>query len=409
MTRRSFRRVFWPLFLLGVALFLTGYVVFRYYTPTVLRAILPAPLPAAGAALDYRLAMAALPALSQEEKDLLLFVTLFQPEAAAALLARCDDSLQALSQGAARSECEWGVDLGRWPPESGEPEWVIKTSYLAQLLALRARLHLANGEPLRAVDDLLRLFRFARHLGQPCNFVIGGQAAGSYERIGLLFILKNLAKFDPESLRALADGMDKLPSYPSARYAAALELEVMNAYLRNIVVRAINREPFSVEPVPGMEHLKLVDATPFIVRYSPAGCVFLLKRFEKQTRAFLPLLEPSYPESRLKMQAFLHRVNRSPWWPAKISYNFLRMFSVACLKDAQLDTFRAITRAAMDARLENRFHTRQEARLLLAEFRDPVDDAPLMVEEVENGLKISFRNEKDRESMSFIFELPPGE
>jgi hypothetical protein len=80
-------------------------------------------------------------------------------------------------RGAALSRCAWSIDNDL--PRDGVGTLVPhlwKARDLASVAMLRARIRFADGEPLKAVDDLVAVVRLARHLntnGDPMSVLVG--------------------------------------------------------------------------------------------------------------------------------------------------------------------------------------------------------------------------------------------
>lgn len=198
---------------------------------------------ARNAALHYWQAFAALPGpksggapLSKEQQQRLdEWETAPLDETAVAALKSCAAALVQLHRGAAIGPCVWGSHFDHPLDGVGTrcPQ-VTAAHDLRHAALLRARYRFAHNQPRRALDDLLALVRFARHL-ETGSTLVGVLVAYAIERDVIRVLAANLWALDAEpGLRAAARAeWDRLPAARPVAEALADERSALVASLRH--------------------------------------------------------------------------------------------------------------------------------------------------------------------------------
>jgi hypothetical protein len=181
----------------------------------------PPPPDSRNAALHYWQAFAALPggktggaALSKGQQERLdEWETAPLDETAAAALKPCAAALVQLHRGAAIGSCVWGSQFDHPLDGVGTrcPQ-VAAAHDVRRAALLRARYRFAHGPPRRALDDLIALVRFARHL-ETGSTLAGVLVASAIERDVIRVLAANLwaLNTEPGLLAAAKAEWDKLP------------------------------------------------------------------------------------------------------------------------------------------------------------------------------------------------------
>jgi hypothetical protein len=175
---------------------------------------------AGNAAMKYWQAFGLLPNLTMEQEKIVREWDKAPLDAAALkLIEQARNSLQYLHRAARLPRCDWALDY-----EDGISLLIphlSKARTLAQLAALRARHEFAQGPPKAGWDDVMALFRLARHvetdplmIDQLVGFAIEGMA------------IQAAAPYLPDAktgLPELAATLDRLPAGPT--FAQMLQVE----------------------------------------------------------------------------------------------------------------------------------------------------------------------------------------
>jgi hypothetical protein len=176
----------------------------------------------ANAALKYWQAFATLPRFSEDEEKVLADA-LNRPldKQARDVVSKSSYSLRLLRQGAALPRCDWGI---AWQELGAE----VRLSHLdaarvlANLAALRARIHFADGKNSEAVEDVLAAMTLGRHVSRDA-VVVCLLTGFAVEHRAAEALARDLPRLDAEAIKALRKRLDALP--PGGTAAAALPYE----------------------------------------------------------------------------------------------------------------------------------------------------------------------------------------
>jgi hypothetical protein len=132
---------------------------------------------------------------------------------------RYDNEFQLVRQAArATVPCDWGIDL------TAGTETLLPQLARAKAVMLATRLRvmweLDQGRQVEARDDLLAAFALARHVSQN-ELLISVLVQISSETINCATVAENFGRFEPDTLKKLADGIEAIPRVTVARCVAA--------------------------------------------------------------------------------------------------------------------------------------------------------------------------------------------
>jgi hypothetical protein len=175
-------------------------------------------------ALLYHQGLLMVPQFSEEDRKYV-----FETEWRTRLLdQRCTDLVSGyrntfkMLHRAAASEvpCDWGIDMSDGP-ETLLPA-LARFKSVAQVAGLRARVHLAEGKQEAAREELLAVIAMGRNVSKD-GTLISVLVQIAIENIIASVIAENFHQFTPESLEALAAGLNSGPSRGLVRDAMAVE------------------------------------------------------------------------------------------------------------------------------------------------------------------------------------------
>lgn len=385
--KRFFRYLFKTVSVLALVLFV-AIAFLHWYQPDVQPVVFPAPKPVSGAALFYNQAFASMPKLSDADKKLFNTKEALDAQAATELVTKWDPALRLISQGSAQTECEWGLNLSLGP--ALPTPHLLKGLEISQVLGVRARLHLLEGNASAATDDLLLIFRLSRHLGQP-PLLIGKLVTMSANNVAIFMAARNLQKFDSVSLQKLSEGIAALPSSPSMSQAVTEDNKSIAGYLRNILAKNKAKSEFATICSYDSEDQWIIK----ISSASPTICLYMVERFEQRSQELDKLMELPYAEGNPKVAAFEKDISKK--WQMDIFSKLVFPAVFGChLKEAQSETMWAILRTAIDSQL----HNPADVRTQLAKLRDPYDGSPIQMQDVQGGVEITLKSEEGRKPVT---------
>jgi len=378
----------------------------HWYQPKVPLVVLPPPKPISGAAVFYNQAFASMPELSAEDKKLLK-IKPSEPmdmEAAKQLVTKCDTSLQLVAQGTMQPQCEWGLNLSLGPAMPGTH--FSKGLELAKLLAVRARLHFAERNGLAATDDLLLMFRFARHLSEPA-LIIGNLVKISTDACAINLAAHFLQDFDLISLQRLSEGISTLPPSHSMQEAMALDSKTFVAYLCNLLAPKYAREAQQSSHQSSKEEAYHQDEETLaksIIAASPTLYLFTVHKYKQKSHELEKLMGMPYVEARSNIEAFEKNLKKEP-----LQKPFLDIWSCLALpsivptrlKEVQTEAAWTVLRTALDAQIHNPSSVCGE----LAKLRDPYDGGPIEMRDVPGGVELKLKSEPYRKPMTLMVGL----
>lgn len=259
------------------------------------------------AALVYWQAFAMMPEASESEKA--LFKALGAPtareslsidkDAATPFIEKFAPALQMLNLALRIPECDWELDyrLG-----AGVPFFHLnKALTAAKALALRARLHIAHGNPAEAIKDIQSALTMSRHIVGRDRLVVPALVQISMERLLFQALASDLSKYDHPSLEALLKTLDMLPPRLTVRDAITTDNKVMLDWLR--LIAQASRESHTTREKAS----KLLNETAksFIATIkTPEQVNEAIAAFEKDTVHLASLLTLPSPEADAKSDAF---------------------------------------------------------------------------------------------------------
>lgn len=382
-------------------------VALHWYQPKLHPVVLPEPKPVSGAAVFYNQAFAAMPELNAKEKEVIVSK---EPDltVARAILAKCDACLQLLAQGADSAECEWGLDYTKGP--GMKVTHCTKSLVSCQVLGMRARLHLINGEAPAAVEDILLILRLSRHVGQAPVLIVR-LVEMSEDLIAINLTVRNLQKFDSASLQRISEGVAKLPAPLSMKEVMAAETANWSACFNNMMTnqllaatRSSKTPPSSSQggkeknvfqfETPNQEY-KITGGLP--VKY----LAYSLKQYELKSREVERLMELPFPEARPQIDAFEKSLQKHRWINGMYVALALPAMLGARTKEVQVDAAWEILRTALNAQLRDPASVRQA----LAPLRDPYDDQPFVMRDVEGGVEIQLKTDPGKRPVTLTVGL----
>ena len=398
------------LFVLLVGLIVTAFVALHFYQPTIPITVFPAPKPISGAAVFYTQAVAALPTLSGEEKKLTDTKSSepLESEAARQLLAKYDASLQLVIQGAMQPQCEWGLDRSQGP--AMHIPNVAQMVRLGKMLAIRARLRLLTGDSEGATGDLLLMFRFARHLGEP-KLIINYMAQIVLNNITIDLTLRNLQQFDPVSLQHLSELVSVTPSH-SVRESLVSERELLIPFAYNQLANAVHvatKDARGAQPSPAQggkdgQDFQTHNPVPEIkITGGPTVklLVYWIRISEQKSLELEKLLCLPYAEARPQLDAYRGNLQKYRWINGPYALMNSPFAGSLRFREVQMEGAWAIFRTALDAQI----HTPSSVRAELAKLRNPYDGSPLEIRDVEDGIEEKLKGPPDMNQMTLTIGL----
>ena len=387
-----------------------AFAALHCYQPKVPLAVFPAPKPVSGAAVFFNQAFAAMPKLVGEESKILIAKP-DQPldiAKATQLLEKFEPSLKLLEKGAKESECEWGLDLNLGP---AIPCPQAKGLKLMQVMRLRARLHLESGNTSAAADDVLLSLQCSRFLGEP-GWIIGNLVRMSADMVALDFAMRHLSQFDAGSLQKLSDGIATIPQPHSMQAAVGSDREINAAFFYNQLANAVfaatkktrgtqlsppqggqeEKNPQTHKPVP---EITITGGLPIKL------LVFWMKRYEQKSLELEALMGLPYIEARPQLDVFGKKLEKYRWINGTYALLLLPAAEGLRLKEVQMETAWAILQTVLNAQLHNPASVRGE----LAKLRDPFDDQPISMRDVEGGVEIQLKSVEGRKPVTLVVGL----
>lgn len=373
-----------------------------WWQPDPKPVVLPNPKPVSGAAVFYYQAFAAMPELTAAEKKLISPQSdaPFDANAVQQVLAKYDSSLKLFAQGAAQPECEWGLDYSKGP--AMELPFLSKTLNLSQLLAMRVRLRLQKGESPAATDDLLLIFRYGRHLGQ-MQFLISRLVEMSNNMLAIRLATRNLQAFDSPSLQRLSKEISALPPSPSIKDLMEKERILFSSWLGNILLSS----PISLETVQkDLEQVgsfKIPTHLPKIFRVIAVKYMaYSLNRYEQKSFEWEQLMDEPFAQARPKIAAFEESLIKNRWIDGPLVGLALPALSGVRHKEADEASAWDILRTAVATQL----HNPDELRSELAKLRDPYDNSPIEMRDVNDGVELKLKGISEKKNVVFVVGLP---
>lgn len=129
--------------------------------------------------------------------------------------------------------------------------------------------------------------------------------------------------------------------------------------------------------------------------------LFIIHKFEQRSKELEKLMGMPYAASRPKIDSFLKELKKN-WWYDVLSSLVLPTSASTRLKEVQIEAEWAILRTALDAQR----HNPSELRARLAALRDPFDNGPIEMRDVEGGVELKLKSEEGRKSPTLIVGLP---
>jgi hypothetical protein len=334
-----------------------------------------------------------MPEQSEQEKELIRTKPseALDEEAAKQLVSKCEASLQLVVQGANEPACEWGLDFSQGP--TMKLPHIAKGMSLAKVLGLRARIELQNREFEKAMDDLLTLMHFSRHLSEP-RLLIGYLVQISVDAIAVDMALRHLQEFDTASLRKSSEEIAALPSSYSLSDIMPQEAKLFGDYLREKLVTAM-----APDPENGTDD----DTTRSVIktlRIFPILSFYMIEKYERKSQEISDLLKLPYHEGRQKLQATETDISSHKFTDL---LSALALPAVCGVKATEARSERAweILRTAIAAQMRDPTSVREA----LVKLHDPYDNTPLEWKDVPGGIQVKFKAARDKKSLTLMVEL----
>jgi len=258
---------------------------------------------------------------------------------------------------------------------------------LAQALRLKARLELDDGNISQATDDLLMGFHIGRQMGEPPLFIVS-LVRGSTDYIFLDFVLRNLPKFGASSLQRLSDGIKALPPVHSLNETLAVEKKTFLPYIRRVLSKSV-RSTMAEDSMAA----KMMAGSPRI-------WLLMVDDVERLYNKLEPLFELPYAEAQPKL-AEIERQTKRRWFINCLSVITLPVILDVRAKMAQSEVEWAIFKTALNAQLRDPASVRGE----LAKLRDPFDDQPIEMRDVEGGVEIRLKSGEGKKPVTLVVGL----
>ena len=149
-----------------------------------------------------------------------------------------DNEFQLVRQATrAKVPCDWGIDL-TVGTETLLPQ-LARAKAVMHATRLRVMWELDHDRQTDARDDLLGAFTLARHVPQN-ELLITVLVQIACEAINCATVAENFGRFDPETLKELADGIESIPRVSVARCVQA-EKEFGQNWLR-LTIEQLRKE-----------------------------------------------------------------------------------------------------------------------------------------------------------------------
>lgn len=182
---------------------------------------------AANAAMKYWQAFTHMPPRDEAQQDRLrTWPTTSLVDAARKLVADSGNSFLYLRRGAALPRCDWSLNyedgVGLLLPH------LDKARTLTLLACLKARVALADGHPTDGVDDLLAAMTLGRHVADPIMVSLLVDHNIEYNAADALALL--LPKLDGQTLKHIAEHLDKLPAAATIEQTLGTEREYFTGW-----------------------------------------------------------------------------------------------------------------------------------------------------------------------------------
>ncbi|XHR29131.1 MAG: hypothetical protein ACFUZC_00920 [Chthoniobacteraceae bacterium] len=363
--------------------------VLHWSRPALEPCPIPAPKPIEGAALSYQQAFAAMPELSGEEENLFSIYKPLDEDAAQSLLEKWATPLQLLTQGASQTKCEWGWE--RVFEQQTNP-LLAKAQTLANIAAVRARLHIVKGENTQGVEDILTIFRFSRHL-ENGNSLIENATAIACNTIAMHVAAFHLRNLDRDALQKLSDGIGALPTLPAFWGGEENDRKYLQALLHNTYNSELRSPSSKTSPSKGLiaSWKKTVAG---MVKISPLFCYYEIKSFDRHKAEFDWLMGLPFHERGPMVTEFRARLtenHQTNFFRRGLFFNpFISILTAADsaqLYDARYQTLWTIFKTALQAQLTDP----ESVRAKVAGFCDPIDGTPLQMEDQPGEIQIFFK------------------
>ena len=148
------------------------------------------------------------------------------PEKFGVLIARYDNQFKLVRQAAqSTAPCDWGVDMTAGP-YTLLPH-LARCRAIGQTARLRAMWELQEGRPDDAREDILAALALGRHASRD-GTLIAALVQVALENIVCATVAENFHRFGPESLKSLAEGLDRAPQ--RATMASCIPTEKASFY-----------------------------------------------------------------------------------------------------------------------------------------------------------------------------------
>ena len=187
------------------------------------------------AALQYLRAMSAMREISRD--DVVSLEILKHPvdaelnDAATSLIKRNGFALHHVKQGAKVKRCDWETPNDGWDTLLNHTQ---RSRDLAHLMILRARYRFDRARDEAAVSDLCDTLVFARHVAAD-PYIIPMLVQIHFEEKAIRVLARHLPALQPETLRGLAQRLEKLPKSASLSQRWRREKKLYLEYLERIV------------------------------------------------------------------------------------------------------------------------------------------------------------------------------
>jgi hypothetical protein len=335
------------------------------------------------------------------------------PQRYEAIFHGYDNEFQLVRQAArAKVACDWGIDLTAGS-ETLLPQ-LARAKAVMQATRLRVMWELDHDRQAEARDDLLAAFRLARHVPQN-ELLISVLVQTASEALNCATVAENFGRFNPETLKELADGIDAIPRVSVARCVAA-EKEFGQNWLRLEIERLRKEYPGNDAKVMEGIHAALQKAqselgteTNTWDKLSKAaggtsdGLLKLAQQasFADRIAAVLALPHGEYETQLERLKA---EVAKSP---NPLVPEGLRQFDRARQREFRGQVYLAMVRAAVEYRLHG--------EVAFQKVQDPWAKGPFAFrrftfEGVDRGfeLKSAYKGQGFEEAMIFVEKQGPA-
>lgn len=298
------------------------------------------------------------------------------------------DALIQLHRGAELPKCAWSIDSDL--PRDGigtRLPHVHKARELASAALLRARVRFADGEPLRAVDDLVAVVRLCRHLTGTGD-MISMLAAWARERKAVEVFAANLWSVADRGL--VRDAATKWDSLPPPRPFVEVFARHRDETLAWLYAHS-TRDPDDVpdtehEPVGRFVTLDYYTGGQTLEQAAAAFCVLFRKQLDRAVAvAALPVEKVAQAEKELLQSLAQLDPAGDPDEQIVKALTRLLLPGVGKMRitEAEMIARRAMLRAALAVAGGSPDR--------LKEHPDPFGDGPFEVRPVEGGYELKSR------------------